>query len=286
MGMEPVHRERDYPDAAGRRFRRINVHRIVLLQADDETSREVLLVIPDILHAEVREIVGCNPKADPAGKVLAHVFKVALDPFVGKLAYFRVHSGTVRTKADLFINDTKKPIRIGHLFKLQGKDHVEVHELGAGDIGAVAKIDELHFNAVIHESHEHDSVHLIPLPLPKPMYGLAIELKNHADETKFATACAKLQEDDPCFKVDRIPATKQTVMRGLGELHLRIVLERLKQQYNIELLTSVPKPAYKETITAKADGHHRHKKQTGGSGQFGEVYIRIEPLPQDHAEGL
>jgi elongation factor G len=226
------------------------------------------------------------PRPDPAAKVLAHVFKVAADPFVGKLAYFRVHSGTVRSKADLFINDLKKPIRIGHMFKLQGKDHIEVHELGPGDIGAVAKIEELHFNAVIHESHEHDSVHLRPLALPKPMYGLAVELKNHADETKFAGACAKLQEDDPCFKVERIPATKQTVMRGLGELHLRIVMERLKQQYNIELNTSVPKTAYKETITTKADGHHRHKKQTGGAGQFGEVYIRVEPLPADHPEGF
>jgi elongation factor G len=225
-------------------------------------------------------------KPDPAAKVLAHVFKVTSDPFVGKLSYFRVHAGTVKTKTDLFINDIKKPVRIGHLFRLQGKDHVEVHDLGPGEIGAVAKLEEIHFNAVLHESHEHDSVHLRPLPLPKPMFGLAVELKNHADETKFAGACAKLQEDDPCFKVDRIAATKQTVIRGLGELHLRVILERLKQQYNIELITSTPKTAYKETITAKADGHHRHKKQTGGAGQFGEVYLRIEPLPQDHGEGF
>ncbi len=257
-----------------------------LCPAPTEVQPPEFVFRPVAPSGEAGEDQDFTPKPDPAAKVLAHVFKVALDPFVGKLAYFRVHSGTVKSKADLFINDVKKAIRIGHLFKLQGKDHVEVHELGAGDIGAVAKIDELHFNAVIHESHEHDSVHLRPLPLPKPMYGLAIELKNHADETKFAGACAKLQEDDPCFKVERIPATKQTVMRGLGELHLRIVLERLKQQYNIDLITSVPKTAYKETITAKAEGHHRHKKQTGGSGQFGEVYIRIEPLPADHAAGF
>lgn len=235
---------------------------------------------------EIGEEQGFVTKADPAAKVIAHVFKVTADPFVGKLAYFRVHSGTVRTKADLFVNDIKKPVRIGHLFKLQGKDHVEVHELAAGDIGAVAKIEDLHFNALLHDSHEHDSVHLIPLPLPKPMYGLAVELKNHADETKFAGACAKLQEDDPCFKVDRIAATKQTVIRGLGELHLRVILERLKHEYNIDLITSTPKTAYKETITAKADGHHRHKKQTGGAGQFGEVYLRVEPLPPDHPEGF
>jgi elongation factor G len=227
-----------------------------------------------------------HPRADPAGKIVAHAFKVTADPFVGKLAYFRVHSGTVRTKAEVFINDVKKAVRIGHLFKLQGKDHVEVHELVAGDIGAVAKIEEIHFNAVLHDSHEHDSVHLLPLPLPKPMFGQAVELKNHADEAKFSAACQKLQEEDPCFKVDRIAATKQTVIRGLGELHLCVVLEKLKEQYHIELITSTPKTAYKETITSKADGHHRHKKQTGGAGQFGEVYLRIEPLPGDHPEGF
>ncbi|QYU66802.1 elongation factor G [Leptolyngbya sp. 15MV] len=220
-----------------------------------------------------------NPKPDPAGKVIAHVFKVAIDQHVGKLAYFRVHSGTVRHKQDLFLNDQKKSLRIGHLFKTHGKENIEVQELGPGDIGAVAKIEELHFNGVLHDSHEHDSVHLTPLQLPRPMYGLAVELKNHADENKFASACQRLQEEDPCFKIERVAATKQTVIRGLGELHLRIVLEKLKAQFNIDVLTSPPKTAYKETITAPSNGHHRHKKQTGGAGQFGEVSMHVEPNP-------
>jgi elongation factor G len=163
---------------------------------------------------------------------------------------------------------------------------VEVPDVGPGDIGAISKIDEIHFNGVLHDSHEHDSVHLAPLALPRPMYGLAVELKNHADEAKFSGACAKLKEEDPSFAIDRIAATKQTVLRGLGELHLRVILEKLKKNFGIEVITSKPKVAYKETISAKADGHHRHKKQTGGSGQFGEVYLRIEPLPADHPEGF
>jgi elongation factor G len=227
-----------------------------------------------------------NPKPEPGGKVIAHVFKVTTDPFVGKLAFFRVHSGTVRTKSELLINDHKKPLRIAHLYKVQGKEMTEVQEIAAGDIGAVSKIDEIHFNGVLHDSHEHDSVHLTPLALPRPMYGLAVELKNHADEAKFSGACAKLKEEDPCFAIDRIAATKQTVLKGLGELHLRVILEKLKKNFGIEVITSKPKVAYKETISAKADGHHRHKKQTGGSGQFGEVYLRIEPLPADHPEGF
>lgn len=226
-----------------------------------------------------------NPKPDPAGKVIAHVFKVSADPFVGKMGIFRVHSGTVKHKADLFINDNKKPLRIGHLFKLKGKEAIEVHELGPGDIGGVSKIEEVHFNGVLHDSHEHDSVHLKPLALPKPMYGLAVELKNHADEAKFSGICHKLADEDPCFTMTRIAATKQTVLSGLGELHLRIMLEKMKH-FGIDVTTSKPKTPYKETITSKADGHHRHKKQTGGSGQFGEVYLRIEPLPTDHPEGF
>jgi elongation factor G len=227
-----------------------------------------------------------HAKPDPAAPVLAHVFKVVTDPFVGKLGIFRVHQGTVRAKNELLIDDHKKPLRIGHLFKLQGKEHVEVHEIGPGEIGAVSKIEEVKFNGVLHDSHELDSVHLIPLPLPKPMFGLAVELKNHADETKFSNATHKLMAEDPCLIIERIAAINQTIMRGLGELHLRIIIGKLKTSFGIEVTTSTPKVAYKETITTKADGHHRHRKQTGGAGQFGEVYLRIEPLPTDHPEGF
>lgn len=226
------------------------------------------------------------PDPNAGGRLVAHIFKVMTDPFVGKLGVFRVHQGTLRAKTDVLIDDQKKPIRIGHLFKLQGKEHVEVQEVGPGEIAAIAKVDEVRFNGVLHDSHDLDYVRVKPLPLPRPMYGLAVELKNHADEAKFANAYHKLMSEDPSFVVDRIAATHQTVMRGLGELHLRIILEKLKSQYHIELVTSPPKVAYKETITGRADGHHRHKKQTGGSGQFGEVYLRIEPLPTDHAEGF
>lgn len=230
--------------------------------------------------------VELHAEPDPAAPVLAHVFKVTTDKHVGKLGVFRVHQGTVRSKAELIMDDQKKAVRIGHIIKRQGKDHIEVDELGPGEIGALTKIDELHFDATLHQDHDMDSVHLRPLPLPKPMYGLAIELKNHADETKFGTAIQKYMEEDPCLVYDRVAATKQTVLRGLGETHLRVVIERLKNESGIELLTSPPKVAYKETIRGKAEGHHRHKKQTGGAGQFGEVYLRVEPLPDDHPDGF
>jgi elongation factor G len=226
-----------------------------------------------------------HARPEPAAKLLAHVFRVVSDPFLGKIAIFRVHQGTLRAKGEVLINDQKKGVKLGHVFVMQGKEHVEAHEFGPGSIGAIAKIDEIHLNAVLHDSHEYDSVHLIPLPVPKPMYGLAIELKNHADETKFSGAMHKLVAEDPCLALDRIAATKQTVMRGLGELHLRVVLEKLRHM-GIEVQTSPPKVAYKETITARADGHHRHKKQTGGAGQFGEVFLKVEPLNGDDAESF
>jgi len=261
-----------------------------------DLSHVIASLLPSPPEGNPRPFLRTNPetgtetsvKAVPEGDkaAIAHVFMVSSDPFVGKLGVFRVHQGTVRAKSEILIGDHKKPVRIGHLFKRQGKENQEVEALGPGDVGAVAKIDEVHFDAVLHDGHENDTLHLKPLPLPKPMYGLAIELKNHADETKFSSIIPKLTAEDPCLIVERISATKQTVMRGLGELHLRVVLERLKDEYGIELLTSPPKVAYKETITSKADGHHRHKKQTGGAGQFGEVYLRVEPLAADHETGF
>jgi elongation factor G len=221
---------------------------------------------------------------DPNGKLLAHIFRMTTDPFLGKTGIFRVWQGTMKAKTEVLIDDQKKPVKIAHVFQLQGKEHIEVDAIGPGSIGAIAKLDEIHFNATVHDSHELDSVHLNPLPLPRPMFGLAVELKNHADEAKFSNAVHKLQMEDPCFHVERIAATGQTVMRGLGELHLRIIVEKLKKQSNIDLITTPPKVAYKETITMRSEGHHRHKKQTGGAGQFGEVHLRVEPLPQDHPD--
>jgi len=215
---------------------------------------------------------------DPDRHALAHVFKISIDPFVGKLATFRIHQGRVTKDSQLFIGDGRKPFKVGHLFKLQGKDHVEINTGFPGDICAVAKVDEIHFDAVLHDSHEDDHLHLRSINFPAPMFGLAIEVKSRGDEQKISDALHKLQAEDPSFAVEHIASLNETVIRGLGELHLRVMLEKLKDRYNVEVGIHPPKIAYRETITAKAEGHHRHKKQTGGAGQFGEVYLRIEPL--------
>jgi elongation factor G len=217
-------------------------------------------------------------EADPGKHVLAHVFKVVSDPFIGKLGAFRVHQGTIRKDSQLLVGDAKRPFKVGHLYRLQGKDYLEVDALVPGDLGAIAKVDDIEFDCVLHDSHDEDHIHLKPLDFPQPMQGLAVETKRKADEQRLFDILHKLEIEDPCFKVERHPTTNETVIRGLGEMHLRSKLSRMAQQYKIELDTKPPQIAYRETITSKAEGHCRHKKQSGGAGQFGEVMLRIEPM--------
>jgi elongation factor G len=215
---------------------------------------------------------------DPAAHVIADVFKLVNDPFVGKLSVFRVFQGTVSRESHLFVDDGRKPFKVGHLFKLKGKEHVEIERAIPGDIAAVAKIEDIHFDAVLHDSHDEDHWRLRPLAFPRPMFGLAIQASTRGQEQKLATALHKLAEEDPGFHVEHHAELNQTVIRGLGELHLRVMLERIRERYGVDVSTQPPRIAYRETIGAPAEGHHRHKKQTGGAGQFGEVFLRVEPL--------
>jgi elongation factor G len=230
------------------------------------------------------ERVAFEPEADSDKPLVAHVFKVASDPYVGKLCVFRIHQGHIGSAVTPRINDSKKGVRIAHVFKLQGKEHAESEKIIAGDIAAVAKIDEISFDATLHDGAIAEDLHFRSIALPRPMYGLSIEGTSKGAETKLGEALTKLTAEDPTFEVERVKATNETVIRGLGEQHLRNKLRLLKDRYGVEVDTKPPKVAYKETITAKAEGHHRHKKQTGGAGQFGEVYLRVEPL-SDEEEG-
>jgi len=223
--------------------------------------------------------------ADSAKPLVGHVFKVSSDPYVGKLCVFRVHQGHVGSDVQPLIDDARKGVRISHVFKLQGKEHSEAKQIIAGDIGAVAKIDDIHFDSVLHDGKIAEDLRFNSIPLPKPMYGLAIEGKSKGAETKLGEAMHKMTAEDPTFVMERVAATHETVVRGLGEQHLRMKLKLLKDRYGVDVNSRPPKVAYKETITAKAEGHHRHKKQTGGAGQFGEVYLRVEPITEPTENG-
>ncbi len=235
---------------------------------------------PPFLKGEGDDAKPVKPSLESEDHVLAHVFKITNDPFVGKLSILRVYQGTVTRDSQLYIGDGRKPFKVGHLFKLQGKDHVETDRAVPGDICALAKVEDLRYDAVLHDSHDQDNWHLAPLDFPQPMFGLAIEPESRGQEQKLSTALHKLAEEDPCFQVEHSAELNETVIRGLGDLHLRIMLERMQQKYHVGVTTRPPRIAYRETVTAPAEGHYRHKKQTGGAGQFGEVWLRIEPLPR------
>ncbi|MFO1291617.1 MAG: elongation factor G [Rubrivivax sp.] len=233
---------------------------------------------PDFLNGEGEAARLMHAEPDPARHVLAHVFKVTVDPYVGRMGVLRVHQGTVTKDSLLYIGDGRKPFKVGHLFMLQGKEHVEVPKALPGDLCAVAKVDDIRFDAVLHDAAEDDHIHLKPLDFPKPVHGIAVQAKKRGDEQKMWEILGKLVDEDPCLKIEHVAQTNETIVYGLGELHLRVLLERMKETYKFEVDTRPPRIAYRETITAKAEGHHRHKKQTGGAGQFGEVFLRVEPL--------
>ena len=178
----------------------------------------------------------------------------------------------------LFVGDSRKPFKVGHLFLLQGGKNVEIDRAVPGDIVAVAKVDEIDFDAVLHDSHDEDQIHLRPLEFPVPMHGVAITPKKRGDEQRISDVLHRMIAEDPTLVIEHDATTNETVLRALGELHLRSILERMAAQFKLEIETRPPRIPYRETITAQAEGHHRHKKQTGGAGQFGEVLLRVEPL--------
>jgi len=216
--------------------------------------------------------------ADPAGKLVAKIFKITSDPFVGKLGFLRVYRGTLVADSQARIGDQRKDSRFAQLLRVQGKEHKAIGEAVAGDIVATSKIEELALGRTVWQGEQ---VCLVPDVFPIPMYSLAVEPKSRGDEQKISSALARLTEQDPALKTIRDRQTHELVISGLGDMHLNTVLSRMKRMFQVEVNTKPPKIPYHETISGKAEGHYRHKKQTGGAGQFGEVYLRIEPLERD-----
>jgi elongation factor G len=218
---------------------------------------------------------------EAAAHVLAHVFRVVVDPYVGRLALVRVHQGTLSVGQPLLAGDARKPFKLSHLLRLQGRQQQEIPHAGPGEIVAISKIDELAYGTVIHDSHDEDHHHLRPVALPAPLTGLALEPAKHGDEQKLSDALHKLVAEDPSLRVEHRPGLNETVLLGLGALHLEVALRKMTSRGSLALSSRPPSVAYRETITLPAEGHARHKKQTGGAGQFGEVFLRIAPRSRD-----
>jgi len=208
----------------------------------------------------------------------ALVFKTMADPYVGKLTYFRVFSGSIKSDSHIYNANKERDERVGQVYFLLGKTQEATSSVGAGDIGAVAKLQETSTGDTLCEKAK--PITLKPIEFPDPVHSLAVRARTKADEDKLGPALQKLAEEDPTFHTVRDQSVGQTLISGLGEAHLDIVVERLKRKFGVEVGTDTPKVAYQETITTTTEAQGRHKKQTGGRGQFGDCWLRIEPQPR------
>ncbi len=218
-------------------------------------------------------------EADPDGPLAAQVFKVVSDPFVGKVSYLRIYRGRLEADTTARVNDDRRETKFGQILRCQGKDTEPMPAAVAGDIVGVSKMEALSIGDTV--SSGSDTVLLPPIDMPVPMFALALEPKSRGDEQKISEALAKMLDEDNTLATSRDPQTKEMVVSGLGDIHITVLLERMKRRYQVEVDTKPPKIPYRETLTGQAEGHYRHKKQTGGAGQFGEVYLRVEPLQRD-----
>ncbi len=216
--------------------------------------------------------------ADPAGPLAAFAFKTMADPFVGKLTYFRVYSGTFSSDSRVVNGKTGHEERIGQVYQVRGKEQLPVQSVAAGDIGAVAKLGEVHTGDTLC-----DKGHSLVLPgvaFPNPVYGVALSAVKQADVDKMGTTLQRLVEEDPTLNVRRDPETGETILWGMGESHIDIALKRAHAKFSTDLTAAPPRIPYRETIRRKTSIQGRHKKQSGGRGQFGDIWVRFEPLPR------
>lgn len=215
---------------------------------------------------------------DQSATFLAQVIKVTIDPYKGRMAVVRVYDGTVNAGVPLYIDGDRKPAKMAHAYRLMGAETIEVESVKAGEICAFPRMESVQYNSILRDARIEDNIRADEIALPTPVLGKAIQVENDNDAQKVSDAFQTIAIEDPSFRVVHVAALNEMVIRGMGEAHLRGIVEHVEAQYGVKILTDFPSIEYKETITVVADGHNRHKKQTGGAGQFGEVYLKIEPM--------
>src|SRR5256884_4384038 len=217
-------------------------------------------------------------RAEDGGPFVAQVFKTISEPHVGDVTFFRVYSGTVKNGQDVYNAPREAVEKLNHLCVTVGKDRFEIPELHAGDIGAVAKLRDTHTNDTL-STRDHAIV-LPKIPFPEPVITEAIDVKQRGEEEKLSNGLHKLHEEDPTFQHEYSAELQQTLIRGLGERHLEIIVGRLARKYGVHAVTTKPRVAYRETFRGKAEGQGKHQKQTGGRGPDGRWLVRLAPLPR------
>ena len=211
------------------------------------------------------------------GAASAFIWKTVADPFAGRITLFRVISGALKTDSTLHNAARDTAERLGHLVLMQGKTQTNVAEVRAGDIGAVAKLKETQTSDVLADKGA--DVKVPPITFPEPVISYAIEPKSRGDEEKISTALHRLQEEDPTISYTRDAQTKELLLAGQGQSHIEVTVAKLKRRFGVEVTLKLPRIPYRETIKATVEAHGRHKKQTGGHGQFGDCKVKFEPLP-------
>ncbi len=215
---------------------------------------------------------------DSSGPLAALVFKTSADPFVGKLSYFRVYSGTFNSDSQLWNANDGQQERVGQVFEVRGKEQTAVADLACGDIGATPKL-----NSVLtgHTISTRDNQFILEgMEFPSPVYLMAVFPKSQADVDKMTSSLSRITEEDPSLTVTREPNTLEVLLGGLGDTHVDLAVEKMKNKFGAEMILQIPKVAYKETISGRTRVEYRHKKQSGGHGQFGHVWLELEPLPR------
>ncbi|BDM65339.1 elongation factor G [Shewanella sp. NFH-SH190041] len=248
----------------------------------------IIQLLPNPLEANPPQFVSCHNgnsqlvdlslKSD--APLVAQVFRLSIDPFLGKRAIVRIYQGTLLPGAKLLSGDARKPVKIPQLYTLQGEQQLPMSQGVPGDIVALSKMEELDLGDVLHDSHEFDDLALVPQRLPQAIFGLAVSSQRQGDEQKITAVLQKLISEDPSLQLSRNETAGQTVLQGLGDQHLQIALEKAFQVYRVKMHTEPPAVAYRETISSSAQARYRHKKQSGGAGQFGEVLLSVTPLPR------
>jgi elongation factor G len=263
---------------------------ILFTSAKDEIGVDDLLHIlveeaPSPVSGRARRVLKdgalTEVACDEAAPLLAHVFKVTGDPGLGTLCMLRVLQGKLDGGSAFVVGHDRKPRKAGHVLKVEGRDHPELEAVAyAGDLVALARLEDVPTGSILHAPELAGEWKAPPVTFPASMLSIAVAPKNRSDDVKLSQSLQRLAEEDPTFKFHNDNVTHELVLSGIGDVHLKVILERLKNRFRLEVDSKAPTVPYRETITAKAEGHYRHKKQTGGAGQFAEVYLRIEPLPR------
>jgi elongation factor G len=256
-----------FPVTCGVATTRLGANRLLDAIVDDLPS--------PVQHGGVEVEEGFTLAPDPAGEMFAFVFKTRADPFAGRINLFRVYQGTMDHDTQVMNTRTHHKERVGQLLVPRGKDVTHADKFGPGDIGAVAKLKETHAGDWL--AARDQPIHLPRIKLPAPVMAFAMEPKNKGDEDKVYTALRRLQEEDPTIDLHRDEQTGEQIVAGLSQIHVEVIIDRMKSRFGAEVTLKPPRVPYQETIRGSAKAHGRHKKQTGGRGQFGDCHIEIEP---------